>query len=225
MPAPEKNQQPLPGVVPGDEVYVRTKAGPAAGSVLAHGKHGATVKIGDQQHRVPWRHVLGHKRRAALTYQVDEEGEDGMVVRDPQGRRHFVAIPPEAREEKMVIKSMTGGNRLVFLAKAMAPRAGLTEKKVTDKNGVQTTRWVRNTPDMPAPELGHHVGFENGEHRGHGHVMAAGRDGVTVQDQASGLHRVPHANVTHRWEGPGKPTASPHPAAEAHAENAAAAQE
>lgn len=206
--------EPLPGVIPGDEVYVRGKTGPVAGSVVCHGKHGATIKIGEAQHRVPWRHVLGHKRRASLTYQIDEEGEDGMLVRDPQGRRHYVAIPPEAREEKMVIKSLTGGSRLVVLAKAIAPRAGLTEKQVTDKNGVQTTRWVRNTPDMPAPELGHHVGFENGEHRGHGHVMAAGRDGVTVQGQAGGVHRVPHANVTHRWEGPGKPTASPHPAAE-----------
>ena len=206
---------PLPGVVPGDEVYVRHTKGPCVGKVLSHGQHGAVIQIGSHQHRVPWKHVLAHKTRAAQSYEVEDEGEDGMIVRDAAGGRHFIAIPPEAREEKMVVKSMSGGKRLVFLkaAGAAAPYMGgpgLAKKTITDKNGVQTTRWVSTRPEDSPAERGHHVGFANGEHLGHGKVVAAGRDGVTVRDAKGGLHRVPHNTVTHRWEGGGAPDQGPH---------------
>lgn len=207
---------PLPGICVGDEVFFRHAKGPTSGKVLSHGKHGATIEHQGRQHKVAWKHVLAHKMRVAQEYEVETEGEDGMIVRDAGGKRHFIGIPPEAREERMLIKSATGGHRLVVFVKAGAPgvpytgRAGLTKKQITDKNGVQTTRWVSTTPDMPSPEVGHHVGFVNGEHKGHGQVAAAGKDGVTVKDPAGGIHRVPHASVSHRWEGGGQPDQSPH---------------
>lgn len=217
----QQEPEPLPGVVVGDEVYFRHHLGPTSGRVVCHGKHGATIEMADgKQHKVKWQHVLAHKRRAAQSYQIEDEGEDGMIVVDAAGGRHFIGIPPEAREDRMVVKSMGGGRRLVFLTKAapassgMPPGPGLTKKQLVDKNGVQTTRWVNNTPDAPPADVGHHVGFVNGEHKGHGRVMAAGPRGVTVQDGAGGVHRVEHGNVTHRWEGGGAPTGSPHQATE-----------
>ena len=50
--------------------------------------------------------------------QVEDQGEDGMIVRGEDGRRHYVAVPPEAREEQMVVKSQNGAARLVLFAKA-----------------------------------------------------------------------------------------------------------
>ncbi|MEY8688476.1 MAG: hypothetical protein AB9M53_01175 [Leptothrix sp. (in: b-proteobacteria)] len=211
MAAPRQDPGPKPtddsqGCVPGDEVYLCHKRGPVTARVLASGMHGVTVDVNGRTHKVKHEHVLGHKRRARMDLQVVEHGEDGIVVQTADGRRQYVAVPPEAREDQMVIKSLDG-SRLVFL-KGMAPRPGLTEKKITDKNGVQTTRWV-SANGAPA-SVGHHVGFANGEHKGHGQVFAAGKDGVTVRDGAGGAHRVPHDKVTHRWEGEGAPDHSPH---------------
>ena len=62
----------------------------------------------------------------------------------------------------------------------------------------------------PPAQKGQHVGFANGEHKGHGEVVAAGQHGVTVRDQAGGEHRVHHEKVTHHWQGDGAPDASPH---------------
>lgn len=207
-------------VIVGDEVYFHhPKGGPMAGKVRSHGVHGCTVEASGQHHRVKWDRVLGHKKRAAQQYRIADEGEDGMIVEDATGLRQFLAVSPEAREEQMVIKSHGAAPRLALLIKSgMAPRPGLTEKKVTDKNGVQTTRWVNSTPDMPAPKVGHHVGFVNGQHRGHGRVASTGKDGSMVQDGAGGLHAVRHEHVTHRWDSEDLPEASPHDA------NAEAAQ-
>ncbi len=198
-------------VIIGDEVYINHASGPLTGRVLAHGEHGCTVESGGKQHRVPWQHLLGHKRRARQEYHVEDEGEDGMIVRDRHGRRQFLAVPPEAREEKMMVKSAGAAPRVALLLKAAPPRAGLSQKKVTDKNGVQTTRWVRATPDMRA-SAGRHVGFENGEHKGHGRVMSAGSDGAIVQDSKGGQHAVRHERITHHWQGDGEPDHSPHDA-------------
>ena len=117
-PRPTGGQQQRPHCAPGDEVYLHHRAGPVRARVLSSGEHGITAKVGDKQHRVKWDKVLGHHSRAELAYQIEEEGEDGMVVRDAQGRRHYMAIPAEAREgEQLVVKSL-GGARVVRLGRA-----------------------------------------------------------------------------------------------------------
>lgn len=98
---------------------------------------------------------------------------------------------------------------LLLKAGPIANRAGLQQQDITDKNGVVSKRWVKVNKDEPAQQ-GHHVGFENGEHKGHGEVIGSGKDGVTVRDGKGGEHRVPHAGVTHRWEGDEAPGHGPH---------------
>lgn len=200
---------PKPGVIVGDEVYCHHPKGPHAGRVAASGKHGVTLEGG---HKVRWEHVLGHKRRAGQEFTVVDEGEDGCIVQDKNGLRQFIAVPPEAREEQMIVKSH-GVERLALLMKADGTpymgRAGLTKKQITDKRGVVTTKWVRSSPDQKAVQ-GHHVAWANGEHRGVGHVKAVGADGLQAQDKAGGKHMVRHDQVTHHWQSTDVPDSNPH---------------
>lgn len=203
---------PKPGVVVGDEVYCHHPSGAHAGRVAAHGKHGVTLESG---HKVRWEHVLGHKRRAGQEFKVVDEGEDGCIVEDKNGLRQFIAVPPESREEQMVVKAGSG-NRVAMFFKAEAPaymgRPGLTKKVITDRRGTQTTRWVRTTPDAPHPQVGHSVGWQNGQVRAHGQVHGVGRDGVTVKDEAGGKHAVRHEHISHHWADKSPPDRSPHEA-------------
>lgn len=90
---------------------------------------------------------------------------------------------------------------------------------MTDKNGTQTKHWVRTTKELPKQKPGagqqqpqqapSHVAFKNGEHQGHGKVIASGEHGHTVQDAAGGTHRVPHETVTHEWHGDEAPDGAP----------------
>lgn len=215
---PTKEQR-KPDVIVGDEVYCHHPKGPHAGKVKAHGEHGVTL---DSGHKVRWEHVLGHKRRAGQEYSVVDEGEDGMIVQDKNGLRQFVAVPPEARTENMVVKSQAG-TRVAMMLKAKpgaggayTGRPGLTQRQVTDKNGVLTKRWVSTAADAPPAQPGHHVGWVNGEHKGHGEVTASGRDGLRARDSAGGMHLVRHKHVTHHWaDANSKPEKGPH-GAEAH---------
>lgn len=213
QPKPQKDPEPKPGVEVGDELYVHHGGQPCTGKVAAHGRHGVTVEIGGKHHPVRWDKVLGHKKRAAQRYSVIDQGEDGMLVADSQGRRRFIGVPNDSKEDPMVAKSLDP-RRPVLLFKAQASTyvggPGLQKKQVTDKNGVQTTRWVSTEAGGPPAQKGQHVGFQNGEHRGHGQVMAAGQHGVTVRDPAGGEHRVHHEKITHHWKGDGAPDASPH---------------
>lgn len=197
-------------VIAGDEVYIHHSRGPFTARVLSNGEHGCTVETNGKRHKVPWQSLLGHKRRARQEYSVVDEGEDGMLVQDRHGKRQYLAVPPEAREEKMMVKSAGAAPRVALLLKAAPARPGLAQKNITDKNGVQTKRWVRTTPEMPKARAGRHVGFENGEHKGHGRVLSAGKDGAIVQDAAGGQHAVRHDKVTHHWEGEDEPAKSPH---------------
>jgi hypothetical protein len=201
---------PKPGVIVGDEVYCHHPAGPHAGRVASHGKHGVTLEGGIKGR---WEHVLGHKRRAGQEYTVVDEGEDGCIVQDKNGLKQFIAVPPEARQEQMIVKSQAGERLALFIKADGSPymgRAGLTKKQIVDKRGVTTTKWVRAGQDMPAPKVGHHVGWVNGMHKGHGQVMTSGADGVTAKDPAGGVHRVPHGSVTHHWASTQPPDRPPH---------------
>lgn len=210
---PGQQQQPQArgDIEVGDDLYVHHEGQPCTGCVVAHGRHGVTVKVGDKHHKLKWDKVLGHKTRAQQRYDVIEQGEDGMLVQDSNGRRRYVAIPNDSKEDPMVAKSFGRRPVLLFMkAGGAAPGPGLAKKQITDKNGVQTTRWVSTSAGGPPAQHGQHVGFANGEHRGHGQVSAAGKDGVTVKDGAGGAHRVPHDKITHHWQGDGAPDASPH---------------
>lgn len=210
----QKRKEPVPNpdVTVGDEVYFHHKAGPQSAKVSACGRHGITVHHEGAHKRVRWEHVLGHKKRVVQKYDVLDEGEDGLIVKDAAGQRRYISVPPEARGEKQVLEKANGARRLIIFAKGgdIANRPGLSKKQITDKAGNQTTRWVKTTEEHGQAEKGHHVGFQNGEHRGHGQVIASGAHGVTLHDAAGGAHRVPHDKLTHRWEGEGEPDSSPH---------------
>jgi hypothetical protein len=103
MNQPGKQQPAVSHANPGDEVYFRKGGQPASGKVVCAGRHGCTLEHGGKQHKVQWEHVLGHKKRAAMRYHVEEEGEDGLIVRDQHGRRQFVGIPPEAKEHRLEV--------------------------------------------------------------------------------------------------------------------------
>ncbi len=218
-PVAAKEPVPNPDVCKGDEVYFRHAKGPHAARVTAVGKHGITVHHEGKPHPVRWEHVLGHKTRKAQKYDVLDEGEDGLIVADAAGQRRYITVPPEARGEKMVLSKAhgAGGPRMVLFAKAgpIANRPGLSLQQQTDKNGVQSKHWVRTNKALPKGRPSH-VGFENGEHKGHGKVVASGKDGHTVEDAAGGRHQVRHEHVTHQWEGKGAPKGSPHDDGPAH---------
>lgn len=210
---PTDNQ---PTAYVGDEVYFHKAGAPLSGKVVATGRHGCTVEHGGEHHRLKWEHVAGHKKRAQQRYNVVDHGEDGMIVQDGAGKRRYLAMPNEAKEDPMVMKSSGQRPYLLFMKAALVtggapPGPGLSKKTMTDKNGVQTSRWVSvGGSGAPPAQRGQHVGFQNGQHRGHGEVAAAGEHGVTVRDPEGGEHRVPHDKVTHHWDGEGAPDKAPH---------------
>ena len=219
-PAPRPEPEPKPGVEVGDELYIHHKGQPCTGKVKAHGRHGVTVDVAGEHAQVKWDKVLGHKKRALQRYSIMDQGEDGMLVEDGTGRRRFIATPNESKEDPMVAKSLTRPVML-FMKAAPAtgapPGPGLQKKQITDKNGVQTTKWVSTDIGGPPAQRGQHVGFQNGEHQGHGEVIASGKHGVTVRDPKGGRHQVEHggenSRVTHQWGGDDAPTEGPHEAA------------
>lgn len=89
----------------GDEVFFHKAGQPVSGRVLCTGKHGCTVEHDGKHHKVKWEHVAGHKKRAVQRFHVLEHGEDGLIVADGSGRRHYVGIPPEARPERLEVGS------------------------------------------------------------------------------------------------------------------------
>lgn len=197
----------------GDHLYVHHQGQPCTGRVVAHGRHGVTVELDGKHHPVKWDKVLGHKQRVPQRYNVIDHGEDGMLVEDAHGRRRFIGTPNESKEDPMIAKSLAQRPVLLFMKSepgGATPRPGLTKKVITDKRGVQTTKWVKVDKGGPPAQRGQHIGFENGEHRGHGEVVAAGQHGVTVKDTAGGEHRVHHDKITHHWGGDGVPDVSPH---------------
>lgn len=93
--------QPAPCAYAGDEVFFHRAGQPVSGKVLCTGKHGCTVEHGGARHKVKWEHIAGHKKRAVQRYHVVEEGEDGLIVQDSTGKRRYVGVPPESRQERL----------------------------------------------------------------------------------------------------------------------------
>lgn len=90
-----------PRAFAGDEVFFSKADGPASGKVVCAGRHGCTVEHQGKHHKVRWEQLLGHKKRAVQRYHVEEHGEEGLIVRDGTGKRHFVGVPAEARAERL----------------------------------------------------------------------------------------------------------------------------
>lgn len=75
----------------GDHVYYQHKLhGPLSGEILSHGEHGLTVKNGTKNHQVYWNDILGHKERMDQNYTMIENGEDGSILEDKEGKRRYI---------------------------------------------------------------------------------------------------------------------------------------
>jgi predicted ABC-type ATPase len=223
--------QPPPGIAVGDELYFRHESGPRAGRVVAHGKHGCTLEHDGSPCKVKWEHVLGHKKRAAQHYTVVDQGEDGMIVEDANGKRRFIGVPDDAREERLVAKAFGDDEQVMLFLKSdgsMKNRPGLSQKKITDKTGRQQTKWVRTNKDEGAKrqgaapdgeagaaqgygthnlQAGDKVSFEAGDFKGSGKIVGTpGKDGAHVKDASGRVHAVRWSEITgHDKNGAEKP--------------------
>jgi hypothetical protein len=90
--------EPVPSLMPDDEIYVQHEVhGPIAVRVLSSGTDGCRVAHPDHgQLGVEWSQVLGHKRRAQRAVTLLEQGEDGAIGVDANGKRIYIrgALPP-----------------------------------------------------------------------------------------------------------------------------------
>jgi hypothetical protein len=85
---------------PGDEVFFYHKKQPKSGKVMSAGRHGCYVDEADgTRHKLKWEHVAGHKSRIPQKYTVEEQGEDGIIVKNQHGHKRLLSIPPEARAD------------------------------------------------------------------------------------------------------------------------------
>lgn len=201
QPKPQKEPGPRGDIEVGDHLYVHHQGQPYTGVVRAHGRHGCTVEIDGQHHKVKWSGVLGHKKRAQQRYEVLDHGEDGMLVQDASGKRRFIKITNDSKENPMVAKSFDPRRSVLFFKSEVAAPAKPEKKPSGD--------WTEAQQGAAPAQAGQHVAFRNGEFRGHGRVAASGEHGVTVQDQKGGQHRVLHDQITHHWSGDGEPSKAP----------------
>lgn len=219
-PAAKPQKEPK-DVAVGDELYVHHCGQPHTCRVVAHGRHGVTGEVEGEHHPFTWDKVLGHKKRATLRYAIKDQGEDGMILEDRAGNRRYMATPNESKEDPYMAKAF-GGRPVLFLKADPQPkgptRPGLTEKHLTDKRGVPTTRYVRAQKDQPkerrraAPgaeagaahgygthnlEAGDTVHFAAGDFQGSGTIVGEpGADGAHVKDASGRVHQVRWSEVT-----------------------------
>lgn len=124
--APPKPQPtPIPAAAPpvadiGDEVYYRHPVHQVtSGKVIAHGQHGATCRHADgETHQVLWDDLLGHRQRRQRAFTVIDQGEDGAIVADEDGKRHFLAGGLPAPEEELPEDEPTEADPEAPLAKS-----------------------------------------------------------------------------------------------------------
>lgn len=132
----------------GDEIYFTVDGKPATGKVLCHGKHGCTVRDSfGQTRKLKYQHVLGHKTRVDATARVVDQGVDGAILEDEDGRRRYLhGYQPEPVPADPVVSGGAWGD--LQLAKAMtAP----VMEYVRDLHG-QLLRRPVESPPMPAPQ-------------------------------------------------------------------------
>lgn len=84
-----------------DEVYFYHAGEPVSGRVVCAGKTGCTVESKGKQHKLKWDKIVGFKKRAEQRYRILEEGEDGCIVENQHGKRKFLRIPAESRDDQL----------------------------------------------------------------------------------------------------------------------------
>jgi len=184
---PLKPQAPTHSVIHGDEVYFHhAEHGPLCGRVVAVGRDGCQVAhelAGDAKFLpVTWDRIHGHKTRAERKFVLVDQGEDGAIVEDEDGKRAFLRgeLPaeddPDEPVDEPVRKAcghpvedrlprldapppprkprppMPEPMPLLFLKSGIANRPGLSLRDTTDKAGHRTKRWMRTAEDAPKPK-------------------------------------------------------------------------
>lgn len=139
----EKPKKPDPaqagGVTVGDHLYFHhDKMGPHSGEVVCHGKDGATLKdAAGTHHQVLWDKVLGHKKRVAHTLSLEDQGEDGSIMKHKDGRRVFVqgALPIAQPAEPADLSVLEDRARMAKALDDIAEVAGSLRKTFPNVSG------------------------------------------------------------------------------------------
>ncbi|NCA72633.1 MAG: hypothetical protein EOM91_21770 [Sphingobacteriia bacterium] len=155
--------------------------------------------------RVPvkWEHILGHKERLGFGARVVDQGDDGAIVEDDNGQRHYMEglgfEEPEPQTEPTGWE-MALTKAMVLFLKGFPPKDD-GDDQAEDADGPQpkTPEVGRAKGKAPAaaPEIkpGAMVLFLSAEgDKLKGKVVASGADGVTVEDDRGGEHRVEHGD-------------------------------
>jgi hypothetical protein len=82
-----------PSVVAGDRIYCQhPKLGAVSAEVSSVGQHGVTIphESGKGHIGVKWAAILGHQKRRERKLKVLEEGEDGFIAENEEGKRVYV---------------------------------------------------------------------------------------------------------------------------------------
>lgn len=173
---------------------------------------------------IPFRPVVGDRVEFASDMQTEKGPSSGHVISVSDDKSKAVIQHSDHPGEEfncadVVVDNFTrnrGKERdgRWFLKAAIANRAGLALKDVTDRAGHQTKRWVRTVKDQPKqrepgkdeaggqPTMKHGdvVAFRHGDVAGRGQIVASGADGVTLQDADGREHRVRHEHLTGQAE-------------------------
>jgi hypothetical protein len=181
MPKPNKaTQTAADGLDVGDVVYAKhPQKGAVAVTVKAVGAHGFTAD--DEtgaRHKLHHETYLGHKTRMLHTYELVDQGADGVLVENQQGRRRFLRgeLPKEKEGSDnggmngsdagdpllggldLMTKALTPPrplppfpDLLFFKAGSIARRPGLMLQDRTDRTGRHQKKWVRTQKDQPHP--------------------------------------------------------------------------
>lgn len=210
-----------------DQVYFTGPSGVTSGTVLSHGKHGATVKCDrGQNHKVPFDRILGHKTRVTPSVRVVDQGVDGAIVADTDGRRTYVHGLEESPATQPAAAAESGGwdwlgKSLVLFVKSdkIVNRPGLALQQTTDKVGHTVKRWKKTAPDAkkmrtkaPTVEretrgaasgygtsdanVGDVVHFTVEGQSHQGAITAHGHDGASVADASGATHQVLWSEIT-----------------------------
>lgn len=216
--------KPVEGMEAGDTVYVRHPViGVSTVKVRAVGKHGFQADGEDgQRHKLHHDSYLGHKARALHTYELVDQGADGVVVERGDGVRRFLRgeLPNgddeaegqsgDAKEKDPLLAGLDElaekalrpiGDFSDFLMKA-GPRVRFDPGK--HKGKAKPKEKPSNAPPggpmkagpsakgKPLHCHGDLVRFRHGDVEGCGEIVGSGIDGVTVKDEAGREHLVRH---------------------------------